>query len=66
MAIGSAPEIGVRFVGIDGFDWGHWCRVVGEDLMGGYGKICWPDPERMAKISQEWLDNPESGGERIL
>lgn len=61
MAIGSAPEIGSVFTTIHGFDFDHWREIVGDDLMGGYGTLCFADPVRMQKIHQGWLDNPVSG-----
>lgn len=66
MSIGSAPEIGATFgLGVKDFDFTHWRKVVGDDLMGGYGSVHMADPVRVARIHQEWLDNPELGGVRL-
>ena len=61
MAIGSAPEYGTIFTQwgkmryIDQLAWYDYMLVHwGLDLMGGYGKIVYPNRERMKEIDAEW------------
>lgn len=42
VSIGSTPEIGVTFSTIHGFDFARWRELVGDDLLGGYGRLCFP------------------------
>lgn len=51
MAIGSEPEYGTRFSTIHNFDWAAWKRMVGSDLMGGYARVVYVDPERVREIN---------------
>lgn len=59
MAIGSDPEIGVVFArwgGMDDESRTAWFRYMqerwGSDLMGGYAKVCHPDPERFPYLDE--------------
>ncbi len=58
MAIGSDGEIGVRFVSwgeMDEVSRAAWfefmVEVVGADLVGGYGRLCWPDECRRGELA---------------
>lgn len=65
MAIGSAPEIGTTFSRLGDYpDYDSvarwfvaWREMVGDNLMGGYGTLCTPDPGRMARITEEWNES---------
>lgn len=54
MSIGSAPEIGTTFNRLGDYpswetllEWHRaWRRHVGDDLLGGYATLGYPDPER--------------------
>jgi hypothetical protein len=50
MAIGSDPEIGAKFGTLKDFDWKKWREYVGDDLMGGYGKIGYPEKYRPQNV----------------
>lgn len=58
MAIGSAPEIGLKYnVGLDGWLDGAaaaWRAEVGDNLLGGYAALYYPSQERKDRINQEW------------
>lgn len=52
MAIGSDPEIGTTFrVGMspdEARQWAvRWRALVGDDLLGGYGTLCYPDRSKV-------------------
>lgn len=63
MAIGSDPEIGVVFTRWGDMDdeqrvawFRHMREFMGGDLMGGYGKVCYPDPElRSLYLETQWV-----------
>jgi len=61
VAIGSAPEIGVRFAlwgQMDVASQNAWFEMIrtqwGPNLVNGYGTLCQPDKARMARINSEW------------
>lgn len=57
MAIGSDPEIGTKFVtGVfksetDKLAWFEQMRSWGEDLLGGYGTLCFPSDAERRRIN---------------
>ena len=63
VSIGSAPEIGTRFTTWGKMDeasqaaWHNHMRTSwGPDLIVGYGTLCSPDSERIARINKEWTE----------
>lgn len=60
MAIGSAPEIGARFrTGVWTVEEARlWRDAVGPDLLGGYGKLGFPDISKFAKFALEFPLEP--------
>jgi hypothetical protein len=56
MAIGSAPEIGARFkTGVWTVEEARaWRNEVGPDLLGGYGKLAYPDRSKFKMFDAEF------------
>lgn len=53
MSIGSAPEIGVTFGSINGFDFAAWREAVGDDLLGGYATLCYAPRSKDNKYHED-------------
>lgn len=59
MAIGSAPEIGTKFAGIEGWLEGKahaWRLEVGGDLLGGYARLAYIPEHRRSALNEQWED----------